>query len=242
MDNELSGYMSVKRHTLLLYLEGCQRGIGRGSSHEHAFGYVSMNEEDLFQRPVDQLGNAIVNIGLRGNWFLRSSSYWRETANKLIEEHGWQAMLAGEQPADVQALVEDARALGMSPPLVAACAKPGVILVPKGAGLYTATQLQVMSIHFDVCLSRGLLAGQSHAGVLDTVEHALPADSASAPEQLVLAVVLFTLNGGWYAERHERLGACIEALIARHGTQALLAGLEQEDSEQLRVDLSGLGF
>lgn len=242
MDDELVGYRSIKRFTLVSYLEGCQRGIGRGSSHENAIGYVDMNDEDLFQRPVDQLGKAIVAIGLRGRWFPRSSAYWRETADKLVEEHGWQAMLAQEQPADVQALLDDARRVGMTPPSpVAADAKPIAIPVPEGAGLYTVTQIRVMTAHFEACLSLGILAGQSHEQVVDAVEEAVRTDGATAAEQFVLAVVLLSLNGGWFPERHQRLRACIDALIARHGTQALLVGMEHDDREELLSDLITLG-
>jgi|GEM_PF-6776667 len=246
-DDDRLPYAYIKRDTLYLYLQGCLRCLYRAYPPAEAYGNIDANHEALAERPEEYLMSAVCHVALAGARDSAVAAHWRAQAQAVLARHPWPELVGHLPNVEVRELLADLQRAGLDP----GDGQAGVRGVPDAprapdpepvpaSAWYRRTQDRVMAAYFEACLADGGTALRTD--MLDAIAHAQVDSAGGERDALLGALVLYCLNGGWDGQRHARLRSRIEAALAQHSIEQLLAGGDGEDRSRLLGEMRLLGL
>lgn len=109
-------YGTIKSWVLEAYYDLCRdRGVLSGRSHAEILGGVVYEYDETFERPIERLMLEVVHIVLNGGWYAYPMSYHREKAQRIMEEHGLENLLAVVPQEEAEAFKHDLKVLKLIP-------------------------------------------------------------------------------------------------------------------------------
>ncbi|WP_244136300.1 hypothetical protein [Burkholderia sp. BCC0405] len=109
-------YEVMKAEILSLYYIFCRdRGISGKFSHREVLGYIELECEDIYERPIEILMLRVIQLILSGGWHPRFENWMRKIISEQISTEGLGNLLKELPTDEVELFKHDLKILKFIP-------------------------------------------------------------------------------------------------------------------------------